>query len=279
MSTTKIFIIFGVCVAIVTAPLIITYVWFPIILGRYISIVENIIAGLIGAYLVALALDFTLRHRQEKAAEKVARVGLSEASQTINAMIALFASMVKASSEGFTPSTMEDLFGSKAAELISLHLALGSRAPVTSSITWQEHISRETHSLLDKLTNIQGRYQAFFSERALAAIAALRNNPLLNALQQIAQAAQFDAQMNIQRPVLNIPLDNLKPFMNDILISIKQVEHYAEELKTDVVPHFPQRTFDDDVSPKFGDARYDGPLGPSFSIGKELPRISPPPVS
>lgn len=274
MSTTKIFVIFGVCVVIVAAPLIIMYVRFPIILGRYSGIVENSIVGLIGAYLVALALDFTLRRRQEKAFEKVARIGLSEASQAINGMMVLFAKMIKASSEGFTPSTMDDLFGSKAAELISLHLALGSCAPVTPSITWQEHISRVTRSLLDQLTNIQGHYQVFFSNRTVVAIAALRNNPLLEVLQRIAQLAQLNSQMNIPHPVLNIPLDNLKPLMNDILISIKQVEYYAKKLKTDVMPRCPHRLFDNDVSPKFGDARYDGPPGPSISIGiaEELPR-------
>lgn len=279
MSTTKIFISFGVFVAIITVPLTIIYIRSPIIFGRYINIVENSIVGLIGAYLVAIALDFTLRHRQEKAAEKVARIGLSEASQQINAMLVLFALMVKASSKGFTPSTIEDLFGSKAAELISFHLALGSHGPVVPIMTWQEYISRKTRSLVDELTNIQDRYQLFFPERASVAIAALRNNPLLEVLQRIDQMAQLDAPSNIFRPVLNIPLDNLKPLMNNILISIKQVECSAKKLKTDVMPCYSQRHFDDDVSPKSGSARYDGQLGPSISIGRGegLPRISPPP--
>ncbi len=135
MSTTKIFIIFGIFVVIITFPLIILYIWFPELLGRYTGLVENIIVGLIGAIVVATALDFTLRRRQEKALEKVARVGLSQASQIINRMMSLFAGMVKASSDGFVPSKIEELFGDKASELISLHLALRENAPTSPKET------------------------------------------------------------------------------------------------------------------------------------------------
>ena len=87
MSTSKIFVIFGVFVVIVTFPLIIFYVYFPGMLGKYLGLAENIIVGMVGAFIVALALDFTQRRRQERAVEKVARVGLSETSQAINKML------------------------------------------------------------------------------------------------------------------------------------------------------------------------------------------------
>ncbi len=272
MSTTKIFIIFGIFVFILTVPLLVIYIWFPIVLGRYVSLVENVIVGTIGAYVVALALDFTLRRRQEKAVEKVARVGLTEVSQTINGMLAFFSSMIKASSDGFTPSMIEDLFSIKAAELISLHLALSSPAPVTSNITWQDHITGETRFLLDKLTSIQDRYQAFIPEDVLANIGTLRNNALFVIFKDLSSAFKRDKQLNIERPVLNItPLEVLTSLMNEILDCIKIIQQVALKLEASIVPKFPSYTLRDDVSPKVGAARFDGKPGVGIFIGEMPP--------
>lgn len=271
MSTTKIFVIFGICVAVLTIPLIVMYIWFPLVLGRHISLVENIIVGAIGTYVVALALDFTLRRRQEKAVEKVARVALSEASQSINRMMSLFSSMIKASSDGFVPSTIEDLFGAKSIDLISLHLALSSRAPVTSNITWLDYIGREARLLVDGLTDIQDRYQAFLPESVLATIGTLRNNSLFSVFIQLPNVVTSDAQHNIQRPVLNIQIENLKPLMDEIVISVKTIQQSAVKINAKIVPRLPSPTFRDDVSPKIGEARFDGQPGPGIFIGEQPP--------
>jgi len=271
MSTTNIFVIFGICVAILTIPLIVIYISFPLILGRYINLVENIIVGTIGTYVVALALDFTLRRRQEKAVEKVARVALSEASQSINGMMSLFASMIKASSDGFVPTTIDDLFGPKSIDLISLHLALSSHAPVTSNITWLDHIGREARLLVDGLTDIQHQYQAFLPESVLATIGTLRNNSLFRVFIQLPNVVTIDAQHNIQRPVLNIQIENLKPLMDEIVISVKAIQQSAVKINAKIVPTFPSFTFRDDVTPKIGESRFDGQLGPPLFISEQPP--------
>jgi len=243
------------------------YVRFPIILGRYISIVENIIAGLIGAYLVALALDFTLRHRQEKATEKVAIVGLTEASRRINRMIALFGSIFKASSDGFIPSTIDEIFDAKAADLLSLHLAIDNRAPVTSAITWQEHITRESRLILNELTGIQDRYQAFLPENVLVALSKLRNNTLLVVFSQLSHGAELDKQENVPRPVINfVPLEKLTFLMNEVLLCVKTIQRESIKLKASTVPQFPSFDFRNDVEPKVGSARFEGKPGVGFII-------------
>ena len=267
MSTTKIFIIFGVCVVVVTAPLIIMYFRFPEALGRYTGLAENVIVGLIGAYIVALSLDFTLRRRQEKATEKVAIVGLTEASRRINRMIALFGSLFKASSDGFIPSSMEELFDAKAADLLSLHLAINGRAPVIPNITWQEHITRESSLILNELAGIQDRYQAFLPENVLVALSKLRNNTLLNAFSQLSYGAALDRQENISRPVINfVPLAKLTVLMNEVLLCVKTIQQESIKLKASAVPQFPSFDFQNDVEPKVGSARFEGKPGVSFFI-------------
>ncbi|MDO8717162.1 MAG: hypothetical protein Q7J73_10220 [Dehalococcoidales bacterium] len=274
MSSTKIIVVFAVGTIVLIIPLVAIYIWYPTLLGRYTGLAENVIAGVIGGLLISLFLDYTLRRRQEIALEKVARVGLSEASQMVNRIIDLFAQMVKASSTDFVPTSLGDLFNHQAAVQISSHLALDKGAPVMPSMLWRDYIIHEIGVIINTLTQVQERYQAYFREQTLIAIAELRNNPLLTALQHI-QMSQLDAQMNIQRPVLNIPLDTITLFMSSILNSVQKIRQDAEKIKTTVVPRFPQRTLDD-VLPKFGDARFDGTPGPNLFIGKSLPRISPP---
>ncbi len=159
MSPTRIIIIFAICLTVLMIPLLTIYIWWRTLLGSYVGMVENVIAAVISALLITLLLDFTLRRRQEMTLEKVARIGLTEASQKINRMIALFGSIFKAASDGFIPSTIDELFNAKAADLLSLHLALESPAPVLPAITWIEHITRESRLILNELTNIQDRYQ------------------------------------------------------------------------------------------------------------------------
>ncbi|MBU2535539.1 MAG: hypothetical protein KKD83_05160 [Chloroflexi bacterium] len=271
MSTTKIFVIFGICVAILTIPLIVMYIWFPLLLGRHISLVENIIVGTIGTYVVALALDFTLRRRQEKAVIKVARIALSEASQSINRMMSFFAGMIKASSDGFVPTTIEELFSARSMDLIFLHLSLSNNAPVTPKITWLDHISRETRLLKDRLTDIQDRYQAFLPEGVLAAIGILRNNSLFSVFLELPNVVTSDKQHNVQRPVLNISIGNFELLMDEIVIPVKTIHQSALNIDAKIVPKFPSSTFRDDVNPKIGESRFDGQPGPRIFIGEQPP--------
>lgn len=257
MSTTKIFIIFGVCVAIIVIPLITLYAWFPSVLGRHVGLVENAIVGIIGAFLVAFSLDFTLRRRQEKALEKVAIVGLAELSQTTNRMIALFGCIFKASSDGFIPSTIDQLFDTRAADLLSLHLSIDSRAPEYTNITWQEYITRESHLIQKNLNLIQDRYQAFFPEDVLVALGKLRNNTLLIVFNQLSAGANFDKQERVSRPVINFtPPETLNCLMSEILSCVKTIERVSIKLDASIIPHFPNFTFRDDVSPNIGSARF-----------------------
>jgi hypothetical protein len=268
MSTTKIIIAFVVSIVILTVPLLVTYIWFPSVLGRYIGLVENVIAGVIGGLIITLLLDFTIRLRDERALDKVARVGLSEASRQTNRLMGLFAAMVKASSSGFLPSSIDDLFGSESAELISLHLDLYKPGPVMPQTSWPVYIENEIQYIMSRLSEIQNRYQAFFSGSSLAAIAELRINPLFIVLQHSSETIQDDKQMQIHRPVLNIPPDTMKQLMKDILTSIKTLQRDSYRLKTEDVPHFPHFEFQDNVLPKLGDARYEGPPGPPTFIGR-----------
>ncbi len=268
MSTTRIFVVFGIVVAVVTVPLLVLYVWFPSVLGRHIGLATDVIVGTIGAYLVALALDFTLRRRQEKSLEKVASVGLAETSQAVNSMIALFGTIAKASSDGFVPSTIDDLFGSEAAGLLSLHLALDSVAPVSSEIPWNEHITQETALILDKLGSTQDSYQAFLPADVLVAMSRLRNNTLLLAFSQLSRGAERDNRDNIPRPVINfIPPEALTALMDEMLSCIKTIEKASLELGASITPRFPHFRFREDVSPKTGSARYDGEPGVPYIIG------------
>lgn len=268
MSTARIFFIFGVCVAVITTPLIIFYRWFPLILGRYEGLVENIIVGVIGAYVVALSLDFTLRRRQEKASEKVAMVALTELSQTINNMLTLFGSIFKASTDGFIPSTIDGLFDAKAAKLLSLNLSIDSRAPVASETIWQIHITRESHSILEHLNGIQNRYQAFLPENVLVSLSKLRSNPIINIFSQLSNGITLDKKEGILRPVINFtPLETLNYQMGEILSSVKTIEQASIKLGASITPHFPDTIFRNDFAPKIGSARFEGEPGVSFIIG------------
>jgi hypothetical protein len=267
MSTTRIFVTFGIIVAVVTVPLIVLYVWFPAALGRFTGLAENVIVGMIGAFIVAIALDFTARRRQEKSAEKIAKVGLNEASQIINKMLSLFGMMIKASSNGFIPSTIEELFGAEAQELISLHLWLDKQASTSTSVQWQDYMAAETRNIIDSLSSISERYQFFLSPDILIAIGNLRNNALLDVIKSFPAMNRVTSQLGIKHPVLNIPLNTLKAIMESMLTSVDVVEKEAKKRKTDIVPQFPTFTFRDDVLPKVGEARFDGQPGPSIYIG------------
>ncbi len=141
----------------------------PTSIWKIFGLVENSIASLVGAFIVALALDYTLRRRQEKAIEMVASVGLSEISTCVNRLIALFGGMVKVSSSTFPPSTIKDLYGPEAAELISLHLDLAKPAPVTSKTPWVNYIKEEIKRINDSLVSINNRYQAYLPEDTIIA--------------------------------------------------------------------------------------------------------------
>lgn len=267
MSTTRIIAVVIFFAAIIVIPLVIIYIWFPLTLGRYIGLVENIIAGVIGGLIITLLIDFTIRRREKNALEKVARVGLSEASHQVNRMMGLFAAMVKASSTGFIPKSMDELFDAEAADLISLHLDLYKPAPVTPQILWPQYMSNETRYVLSKLSEVQNHYQSFFPENVTAEIAELRNNRLLLILQNVSGMVEVDIRENIKCPVLNIiPPDALRQSMKDILNCVKTLQQDANRLKTTTAPHFPHFTFREDVLPKLGDSRYEGLPGPPIVI-------------
>jgi hypothetical protein len=275
MSPTKIIIFFAIFIAVITSVSLYFDLSHPAIFGRHVSLVENLIAGAVIILLISLILDFTLRRRQEIQLNKVAGIGLSEASVQVNRLIDLVASMIKASSNGLIPKTLDNLFSEEAAELISFHLALDKPAPVVPGMLWKSYLSYETELIVSELGHIQDRYQAYFSEATLTAIVSLRTSPLLAVFQNIYLGSQTDTQFNIQRPVINISIDTIMPLVIDILTSIKHIQRDSEKLDARIKPRFPIRTFDDDVHPKFGDARYDGPLGPPIFIGihNELPRL------
>jgi len=266
VSTKKIFVLFGVIVCIITVTLLIVYIVFPSIFGRYTGIVENIIVDLPSAYIIAVVLDLTFRLRQEKAVATIAKVGLSEASSIINGILSLFGNMVKASSDGFVPTTIRELFSEESSALISLHLGLDRNAPVTPAVSWQKYLSREARWAFDDLTSIQERYQAFLSGETLAAIVKLRNNPLLHLFTDLPHIMRYSTKRDIQRPVLNIPLSNLQPLMKDLLTSIEAVQRNARNLNTEIVPAFPSSIFRDNVKPTIGDSRFTGTPGPQVCI-------------
>ncbi|GEM_PF-4537872 len=135
MSTTKIFLLVGAIIAVIVIPLLILYLTNPVIFGDHTGVIENIIVDLPAGYMVALVLDYTFRHREEKERDRVARVGLSETSCVLNRLLTTFASMVKAASDSFQPNTMEELFESRSTELVSLHLHLNANAPMLTPIT------------------------------------------------------------------------------------------------------------------------------------------------
>ncbi len=269
MSTTKVFVIFGVIVFALACLLWVLEISFPSMLGRYIGLVENFVVTMVGAYVVAIVLDFTLQRSQEKAREKVAKVGISEASQVINRMMSLFTMMVKASSNGFIPSTIKELFGIEAAGLISLHLNLDKPAPVTSSIPWRNYITMEARYVLDRLSFVHTHYLAFLHEDALVALAQLRNNPLLQVLSEALHTTAVG--QDISHPVLNIPLESLTPLMSEMLVSVEKIQQEAERLNTAIVPNLSRFALRDNVKPKIGDSRFEGQPGPRIFIGKEPP--------
>lgn len=269
MSPTKIILIATICIIILISPLLFIYFLHPTILGRYTGLVENIIAGVISGLLITWLLDIILRRRQQISQEKVARIGLTETSQTINRMIALFGTIFKASSDGKIPSTIDELFDAEAANLLSLHLDINSHAPVISDISWQDHITMKSGTILDELISIQDRYQVYFPENVLIALGTLRNNPLLNIFRQLNKGSQLDKQEKISRPVINfVPIEKLVFLMNDILKCIKTVQIESIKYKALKIPKFPSFDFRDNVAPKVGSARFNGNPGVAFIISE-----------
>jgi len=265
MSTNKILVIFGIVATAVEVPLLVLYFCFPSILGRFIGLVENSIVGILVGVLITIVLTLILNLSQQKATEKVARVVLSEVSVVVNGLMGLFGRMVKAASDGFMPSTVDDLFGDKAAELISLHLHLDGHAPDTSETVWIDYIALESEQFITALSLLRSRYIAFLSEDMFAALTAMKNNDLMNMLAHCRNLHKWDVKSHIRRPVLNIPLDQLRPLMAEILVSVKTMEKEAVKLNARIVPKFPQFALRADVEPKIGSARYDGEPGPGMS--------------
>lgn len=263
MSTRKLFFIFGLIVFLICAPLLTIHIVAPHLLGRYIGLVESSIASLVGAFIVALALDYSLRRRQEKAIEMVASVGLSEISMCVNRLIALFGGMVKASSSTFSPSTIKDLYGPEAAELISLHLDLAKPAPVSSKTPWVNYIKEEIERINDSLANINNRYQAYLPEDTIIAIVTLQNNTVLKV---ISGFSIYDPELDIKYPVFNIEPEKLNFYLAEIKTSINIIQQSATRLKSKKIVKFPDFTFKSDVQPFKGSARYDGEAGPMTYI-------------
>jgi len=262
MSTTKIFIIFGVCVLIIIAPLMILYFGFPETLGRFSGLVENTIAGLIGALLVAILLDFTIRRRQEKANEKVARVGLSEVAVSIDRILILFGNIYKASSDEYLPSSLEELFDDKATNLLSLHLAIKEQDPTIFNTTWQAYLSRESEKILNELTETQSRYQIFLSETCLIVLSKLRANGLLRFFVTQNKTADFDQQKGVYRPVFNfVPTNNVSIFLKEILSCINTIQKETRKLNAPTILQIPSFIFRNDVAPIVGSARFEGTPG------------------
>ena len=263
MSTKKIFLVFGLIVILICAPLLSIYIVAPHLFGRYIGLVENSIASLVGAFIVALALDYTIRRRQEKAIERVACIGLSEISTCINRLIALFGGMVKASSSTFSPSNIKDLYGTEAAELISLHLDLAKPAPVSSKTPWVNYIKEEIKRVNDSLVNINTYYQAYLPEDTIIAIGTLQNNTVLKVFSSFSI---YDSELDIKYPVFNIEPEKLNFYLAQIENSINIIQQSATKLKSKKIVKFPDFTFKSDVEPFPGSARYDGEAGPMTYI-------------
>lgn len=265
VSVNKILVIFGIVATAVTVPLIVLYFCLPSILGRFTGLVENSIVGILGGVLITVVLTLILNLSHQKETEKVARVVLSEVSVVVNRLMDLFGQMVKAASDGFMPSTVDDLFGDKAAELISLHLHLDGHAPDTSETVWIDYIALESEQFITALSLLRSRYIAFLSEDMFEALTALKNNDLMNMLAHCRNLHKWDVKSHIRRPVLKIPLDQLRPLMAEILVSVKTMEKEAVKLNARIVPKFPQFALSADVEPKIGSARYDGEPGPGMS--------------
>lgn len=268
ISANKILVIFGSVACAVTIPLIVLYFWFPSMLGNFTGLVENIIVGMLGGVLITVVLTIILNRIQQKATEKVARVALSETSVVINHLMAIFGEMVKASSDGFIPSTADELLGDKATKLISLHLHVEKPFYADLNIVWLDYIASEFEKIKNNLFSLLSRYAAFLSEDVLAELAALGDNQLVRSLAQSGGEHQMDVIQHISRPVLNIPFDQLRPLMAEILVSVKTVEREALKLNARKVVQFPQFTFRDDVAPKIGSARYEGSPGPPTFLGQ-----------
>lgn len=266
---TKIIWLFGAFLLIVTAPLIYVYVRYPSNLGRFTGLVENIIAGIFVGVLITFALDLILRSTQQKSVDRVARIGASEAVVQINHLTTLFASMVKAASDGFIPGDFASLFGPQAANLISINLGLDKNAPVLSAITWRQHISGECEKIGTDLRDISNRYQAYFSGDLITAIAGIHNSQLLNILISMNTAPIIDG---IQYPVYNIqPTAALESLLDELAGYINTARSQALRLKSSIQVGYPAEIFRDDVSPKLGESRYVEEPGPPTLIGPRLP--------
>lgn len=240
----------------------ILYFGFPETLGRFSGLVENTIAGLIGALLVAILLDFTIRRRQEKANEKVARVGLSEVAVSIDRILILFGNIYKASSDEYLPSSLEELFDDKATNLLSLHLAIKEQDPTIFNTTWQAYLSRESEKILNELTETQSRYQIFLSETCLIVLSKLRANGLLRFFVTQNKTADFDQQKGVYRPVFNfVPTNNVSIFLKEILSCINTIQKETRKLNAPTILQIPSFIFRNDVAPIVGSARFEGTPG------------------
>ena len=86
---------------------------------------------------------------------------------------------------------------------------------------------------------------------------------------QLKDVINLSKQNNINRPELNIiPQETLNACMKEILICTKTIQKAAIRLNSTIIPEFPTFTFSEDVSPKYGEARYNDKPGPPCIIGK-----------
>lgn len=272
MSTTKVRIVFVGLLLLATIILSILLITERGVFDKYDSLVENFIAELVGAVLIFGVIELVLYIRENNSRTRVAKIGLSELSICMNRLADVFGQIVKASSNDFSPNTFEQLFGDTTAELVSRRLDLAGPAPTMPRDTWRNYLAQEAGCMTDNLYSIQQLYQAYFSERTLECLADLRNNVLLNVFKALPQGEALDRQMGIQRPILNIPLDNLQPLLSRIGRTIMTVERDALRYRSQVSVRFPSHIFTrNDISPQRGSARFEGQPGPPFLIGAGPP--------
>lgn len=201
--------------------------------------------------LSATSTSYTehVRSRAEEAARLQTYLDLDV---TVGKAIGLLNQMVIAGSDGWIPSSHEELFSIRVAYLICDHLNIESNAPVVPHRPWLSWIDQRTKEVHEELTAVIRQQTVLLDPEVLDAIASLRDSFFLAFPGQWRNARSWDAKQGYQRPPLLCY--GLAPLVHESLESLKVASDIVREQTGQAPRSAPVRR--DDVAPRLGVSHY-----------------------
>lgn len=215
-----------------------------------------------------IALFLVIRHetRNRTVRRQVTKIALTRSTQTTTNLVHLLAQQIKAASDGFIPSNIDELLSNKAAEIISWHLDISKEAPIAPRQTWRAYLAKSAQEFQQRVRQILNQYSEYLPNRIVNLLAELENSFFVTIYALLEVIRQVDKQQDFHRPPI-LALEKTG-FAQNLKLIHQLVKLLNEEDKKCGLPGviFPKSDLErQDVSPRLGRDR----------IEKYLPKATP----